>query len=417
MRVRMLALSLMISVPMLVTVGLGTAATAGTGGAVRWTPAAEALAASGATAVPAGCNTGGPGTSHCYLRLAPAPTPVPQAGATCTVNESAGYHPCNIQNAYGLTSLSATAGRGVIVAVVDAYDNAKAAKDLKTFRKTFGLPKCARGCFEKLNQNGQTRPLPAKNNSWAQESALDIEMVSAVCPLCHIMLIEANSSGSGDLYAAVNKAVALGAKVVSTSWGSNEYSTEASQDVYFDHFGVPITNSSGDGSYQAGVQYPSASPDVTSVGGTELTPDSGNARGWDEAAWVVSGHNPPTQGSGSGCSGYEAKPLWQTDSGCSNRTTADVSAVASDVIGYHAGSFYYEFGTSISSPIIAGVYALADDSSGTAVPASLAYANSSDLNDITSGSEGTCSPSYLCNAGPGYDGPTGLGTPDGDGAF
>jgi subtilase family serine protease len=412
MRVRMLALSMIIIVPTALLVGLGPAASAQTGGA-GWTPAAEALAASGATAVAAGCNSGGPGTSHCYLKLAPAPAPAPQVGKTCTVNENGGYHPCNIQNAYGLTALSATAGRGVTVAVVDAYDNAKAAQDLKKFRKTFGLPKCASGCFEKLNQNGQKSPLPAKNNSWAQESALDIEMVSAVCPLCHIMLIEANSSGNGDLYSAVNEAVTLGANVVSASWGSGEYNGEDGWDGDFDHPGVPITNSSGDGSYQAGVQYPSASPYMTSVGGTELTPDSGNARGWDEAAWVGNTNNPPTQGSGSGCSAYEAKPAWQTDSGCAMRTTADVSAVASDVIGYHAGHFYYEFGTSVSSPIIAGVYALADDSSGTPTPASLAYAHTPDLFDITSGSEGTCTPFYLCNAGPGYDGPTGLGTPDG----
>jgi subtilase family serine protease len=410
----------MIIVPLTVIVGavpLSTAASARTAAAVPWTPAAEALAASGATAVPAGCAGGNPHAIHCYLKLTAAPTPASAPAATCSVSMSAGYHPCNIQNAYGLTSLSATAGRGVTVAVIDAYDNAKAAKDLKKFRKTFGLPACAKGCFEKLNQNGQTGPLPAKNSGWAQESALDIEMVSAVCPLCHIMLIEANSTSNGDLYSAVNEAVTLGANVVSDSWGSDEYSGETGWDGDFSHPGVPITFSSGDGSYQAGVQYPSASPYVTSVGGTQLTPDSGNARGWDEAAWVVAGPPTPTQGSGSGCSAYEAKPIWQTDAGCLMRTTADISAVASDVIGYHAGHFYYEFGTSVSSPIIAAVYALADDSSATTTPASLAYGHPADLFDITSGSEGTCSPTYLCTAGPGYDGPTGLGTPDGVGAF
>jgi subtilase family serine protease len=400
----------------LLIVGLMTAQATSAGAAPKpdTSVQAEALAASGANAVPAGCERGGPGTAHCYLKLTPAA--VPKVGPTCTVSESAGYHPCNIQNAYGLTSLSATAGKSVTVAVVDAFDNSKAAKDLKKFRKTFHLPKCA-GCFQKLNQNGQKAPLPAKNAGWAQESALDIEMVAAVCPLCHITLIEANSTGSGDLYSAVNEAVALGANVVSDSWGSGEFDGEVGWDGDFDHPGVPITFSSGDGSYQAGVQYPSASPDVTSVGGTQLTPDSGNGRGWDEAAWVNTSNDPPTQGSGSGCSTYEAKPAWQTDAGCSMRTTADVSAVASDVIGYHAGHYYYEFGTSVSSPIIAAVYALADDSSATTTPAALAYTHPSDLFDITSGSEGTCSPTYLCTAGTGYDGPTGLGTPDGVGAF
>ncbi|HEY5251180.1 MAG TPA: S53 family peptidase [Acidimicrobiales bacterium] len=417
MRTRLLARVTMIMVPLaaIVTVAPSTVASAQTGHVVRWTPAAEALAASGATAAPAGCAGGDPHAIHCYLKLTQAPAPTPDK--TCSVSESGGYLPCNIQNAYGLTSLSATAGRGVTVAVVDAFDNSKAAEDLKKFRKTFGLPKCAKGCFEKLNQNGRTGPLPAKNNGWAQESALDIEMVSAVCPLCHIMLIEANSTGNGDLYSAVNEAVALGANVVSDSWGSDEYGGETGWDGDFVHPGIPITFSSGDGSYQAGVQYPSASPYVTTVGGTQLTPDTGNARGWDEAAWVVSGKTPPTQGSGSGCSAYEAKPAWQTDTGCTMRTTTDVSAVASDVIGYHAGHFYYEFGTSVSSPIIAAVYALADDSSATTTPASLAYGQPADLFDIASGSEGTCSPSYLCNAGTGYDGPTGLGTPDGVGAF
>ena len=419
MRKRTLARTAIVIVPLILFVGavpVAPEASAHTGDVTHWTPAAEALAASGTTAVPAGCATaGGPHTSRCYLKLTPAPAP--PSGSSCTVSESAGYHPCNIQNAYGLTSLSATAGKGVTVAVVDAFDNPKAAKDLKKFRKTFHLPKCAAGCFEKLNQNGLTSPLPASNAGWAGESALDIEMVSAVCPLCHIMLIEANSSGNGDLYSAVNEAVALGAKVVSDSWGNTEYSGETGWDGDFNHPGVPITFSSGDGAYQGGVQYPTASPYVTSVGGTELTPDSGNLRGWDEAAWVNTSSNPPIQGSGSGCSAYEAKPTWQTDSGCSLRTTADVSAVASDVIGYHAGSFYYEFGTSVASPIIAAVYALADDSSSTTTPASLAYAHPTDLFDITSGSEGSCTPAYLCNAGTGYDGPTGLGTPDGVGAF
>jgi subtilase family serine protease len=148
-----------------------------------------------------------------------------------------------------------------------------------------------------------------------------------------------------------------------------------------------------------------------------------NARGWSEKAWVTkptSGE--PTQGSGSGCSAYEAKPTWQTDSGCSNRMTADVSAVAANVLMYDSyesggGGWYYAFGTSVSSPIIAGVYALAGNSSSVTNPASIPYAHTGDLYDITKGSDGSCTPAYFCNAGPGYDGPTGNGTPNGDGAF
>jgi hypothetical protein len=182
---------------------------------------------------------------------------------------------------------------------------------------------------------------------------------------------------------------------------------------------VAITFSSGDGAYQGGVQYPSASPYVTSVGGTELTPAS-NSRGWTETAWVTPG-SPPVQGSGSGCSAYEPKPPWQHDSGCTNRTTADLSAVAANVLSYdtyQASGWYYSFGTSVSAPVIAGVYGLADNPPSITIPASAAYgAPAADLHDITKGHTGTCTPAYLCTAGKGYDGPTGLGAPHGKGAF
>jgi hypothetical protein len=167
------------------------------------------------------------------------------------------------------------------------------------------------------------------------------------------------------------------------------------------------------------VQYPSASPYVTSVGGTELTPAT-TGRLWTEATWVTPG-TPPTQGSGSGCSAYETKPGWQHDTGCANRTTADVSAVAANVLSYDtymASGWYYSFGTSVSSPIIAGVYGLANNPASITIPASASYgAPVTDLHDITKGATGTCTPSYLCKAVKGYDGPTGLGTPHGIAAF
>ena len=244
-------------------------------------------------------------------------------------------------------------------------------------------------------------------------------MVSAICPHCRILLVEASSNGFGDLGTAVNEAVTLGAKVVSDSWGTGEFSGETGWDGNVNHPGVAITFSSGDGAYAGGVQYPSASPYVTSVGGTELAPAQ-NSRGWTETAWVTPG-NPPTQGSGSGCSADEPKPPWQHDSGCANRTTADVSAVAANVLSYdsyQAGGWYYSFGTSVSSPVTAGVYGLADNRPSITIPASAAYrAPATTLHDITKGSTGTCSPAYLCRAGKGYDGPTGLGTPNGMGAF
>jgi hypothetical protein len=337
------------------------------------------------------------------------------------VDESAGYTPCNLQDAYGLAKLSAADGNGSTVAVVDPDDDPDAASDLNVYRSTYGLPPCttAGKCFEKVNQDGVKGNYPAADAGFAQEISVDLDMVSAICPHCHILLVEANSNGFGDLGTAVNEAVTLGAKVVSDSWGTGEFNGETSWDGNADHPGVAITFSSGDGAYQGGVQYPSASPYVTSVGGTELTPAS-NSRGWTETAWVTPG-SPPTQGSGSGCSAYEPKPAWHHDSGCADRSTADMSAVAANVLSYdtyQASGWYYSFGTSVSSPVIAGAYGLADNPSGITIPASAAYsAPAADLHDITKGSTGTCTPAYLCKAGKGYDGPTGLGAPHGIGAF
>jgi hypothetical protein len=394
------------------------------GGALAAAPRTAAQEA-GQGATPAGCDQNeGVDTAHCYLSLEPASAPTaearnaPKATTTCPVDEATGYTPCNLQSAYGLTTASADDSSDSTVAVVDPYDDPNAESDLGVFRSTYGLPACttANGCFEKVNQDGVEGDYPAPNASYASEISLDLDMVSAICPNCHILLVEANSDALGDLGTAEDEAVTLGAQVVSNSWGTDEFDGETGYDGYFYHPGIAITASSGDGAYTGGVQYPSASPYVTSVGGTELTPAS-NARGWTETTWDVTS----THGAGSGCSAYEPKPPWQKDTGCANRTTADVSAVASNVLGYNtydASGWYYESGTSVSSPIIAGIYGLAANSSGITTPASIAYsAPSGDLNNVTTGSTGTCTPTYLCTAGPGYNRPTGLGTPNGIGAF
>jgi subtilase family serine protease len=380
---------------------------------------------------PAGCAARtGPRVAHCYLSAQPAPAQAAAAlsartAATCTLDEQDGYSPCNLRSAYQLTSLVSSHGQGQTVAVVDAYDDPDAASDLATYRSNFGLPACTKGngCFKKVNQEGVAGHYPAGDMGWGQEISIDLDMVSAICPKCHILLVEANSSGFGDLFTAEQEAITLGAHVISNSWGTGEFDGENSYDAALDTPGEAITFSSGDGAYQAGVQYPSASPYVTSVGGTILTPAS-TGRLWSEQTWVTPGSSPPVQGSGSGCSAYEAKPSWQTDTGCGNRTTADVSAVATNVLGYDSyesggGGWYFFSGTSVSSPITAGVYALAGNaSSQTVAPASLAYANPTHLYDITKGlATGTCSPIYLCQAGKGYDGPTGMGTPKGIGAY
>ncbi|MGH2887053.1 MAG: S53 family peptidase, partial [Solirubrobacteraceae bacterium] len=245
------------------------------------------------------------------------------ANAAAAVN---GYGPSSLDSAYNIPT---TQGAGRTMAIVDAYDDPNAASDLATYRSQFGLPACttANGCFRKINQNGATSPLPAANAGWSSEIMLDIEMVSAVCPLCHILLVEANSPTDANLGTAVNQAVAQGAVAVSNSYGGSESSGDPSIGAeYYQHPGVAITVSSGDGGY--GVEFPASYPYVTSVGGTSLSTAS-NSRGWTESVWSTSS----SEGAGSGCSRYETKPSFQTDTGCTRRTVADVSAVADPATG------------------------------------------------------------------------------------
>jgi hypothetical protein len=246
---------------------------------------------------------------------------------------------------------------------------------------------------------------------------LDIEMVSAICPNCHILLVEASSPTTANLGTAVNTAVAQGAVAVSNSYGGSESSSETSYDTsYYKHPGVAIVASSGDSGYTR--EYPAASPWVTAVGGTALSRAS-NSRGWTESVWSTSS----SEGAGSGCSAYEAKPSFQHDTGCSRRTIADVSAVADPATGvavydsYGSGGWTVFGGTSVASPIIGAMYALANSPAPSAFPNSYPYANTSALWDVTTGHTATCSPAYLCTGEVGYDGPTGLGTPNGAAAF
>jgi hypothetical protein len=330
----------------------------------------------------------------------------------------AGYGPAQLQSAYNLTLASAAAGKGETVAVVDAYNDPDAAANLKTYRAHYGLRACGAGCFSKVNEEGKASPLPksAGKTGWGTEESLDLDMVSAICPNCHILLVEAKNGSLANLGKAVDAAVALGAKFVSNSYSSPETASETADDVYFDHPGVAVTAAGGDSGY--GVGYPAASQYVTSVGGTSLSVARGTARGWKESVWD-NGYG----ATGSGCSSYEAKPSWQKDTGCSHRTDNDVAADANPGTGaavydsYDQGGWIEVGGTSEAAAIIAATYALAGPAASGAYPAEFLYDHPGDLNDITSGSDGTCSVSYLCTARPGYDDPTGLGTPDGTGAF
>ncbi|MFJ5220998.1 kelch repeat-containing protein [Streptomyces sp. NPDC088354] len=309
------------------------------------------------------------------------------------------------------------------IAVVVAYDALEAEEDLAVYRAQFGLPACttANGCFTKVDQRGGTA-YPAPNQDWAAEAALDLDMVSAAAPAAHLLLIEADDPDIDNLGAAVEQAVALGADVVSNSYGTKyslyeENPDETSWDSYYDHPGVAMVVSSGDDAY--GVAFPAASPHVTAVGGTSLRRDGSTKRGWSESVW-----SDDSSGPGSGCSRYLPKPAFQKDSGCDGRTVADVSAVADPDTGvavydsYGSGGWNVFGGTSASAPLIAGVYASAGAPVEGSEPNSYPYAaDKTGLNDVTQGSNGTCAPAYLCTAGSGYDGPTGLGTPHGTGAF
>ena len=363
------------------------------------------------------CAAAAPGSASCFAQRR---TDIKQQLASAVHADAAaavsGLSPANLHSAYALPS---TGGSGLTVAVVDAYNDPNAASDLATYRSNFGLSACtvASGCFKQVSQTGSTTSLPTNDTGWAGEEALDIDMVSAVCPNCNIILVEASSATDSDLGTAENEAVALGAKFVSNSWGGSESSSQTSEDTsYFKHPGVAITVSSGDEAY--GAEYPATSQYVTAVGGTALSTSS-NTRGWTESVWKTSS----TEGGGSGCSAYDAKPTWQTDTGCTKRMEADVSAVADPATGVavydtYGGSGWAVYGgTSASSPIIAGVYALAGTPGSSDYPAKYPYSHTSNLYDVTSGNNGTCSTSYFCTAGTGYDGPTGWGTPDGTAAF
>ncbi|HLI65808.1 MAG TPA: S53 family peptidase [Caulobacteraceae bacterium] len=321
-----------------------------------------------------------------------------------------GYGPSDLHAAYAITTNGSAA---TTIAIVDAYGYTNAESDLATYRSTYGLPACttANGCFGKYNENGQKGSYPSQNTGWAQETALDLDMASAMCPNCKIILVEANSATYNDLAAAENRAAALGAHVISNSYGGGENGSQSFEAAY-NHPGVAITASTGDSGYGAGPQFPATSPHVIAVGGTSLVRAS-NARGWSETAWADAG---------SGCSKVYAKPSWQTDPLCTTRMEADVSAVADPYTGVavygpanaRSSAWLVFGGTSVAAPLVGGIYA---NNGGAVTYGANPYTHGASLNDVTSGANGSCGGTYFCTAGAGYDGPTGLGTPKGGSAF
>jgi hypothetical protein len=343
-----------------------------------------------------------------------------QAGTSASSTLS-GYTPAQLQSAYGLQSESE--GTRQTVAVVVPYQDPTALPDLNTYRSQYGLPPCttADGCFTQTGAAISAPPTDA--DGWVTEAQTGMDMVSAVCPNCHIMLVQAAAPDIYDVGIAVQTAVTDGADVVDVLPTFTEFSTETSDDTYFDQPGVAIVAPSGDNGYDNGsddaLSYPAASPYVTAVGGTVLTPDSSVARGWTETVW---------SGTGSGCSLYEPQPSWQAslDTGCTMRMDNDVSAIAASATSatsavsdtpveiydtYNAAGWTPVGGTEVSASVIAGVYALAGTPAAGSNPASYPYSNPQRLNAVTSGSNGTCSVTLWCTGGTGYNGPAGEGTP------
>ena len=396
-------------------VALGACAASASSGDEPVTDRADNLTATETTAESTGACSGG--RFHCYARVVTAKT-TNGFRALATHSTPSGLGAADLAAAYDLDTSN---DPGATIAIVDAYGYKKAEADLKVYRAQYGLPPCtvANGCLTIVNQEGAKSPLPPdppSNDDWTVETALDLDLASAACPKCKLLLIQADDDQGDGLFIAQAAAAQLGATVVSNSWGGSENAQNKATDNehWFSGLGsLGIFVAAGDSGYNnggSGPDYPSTSAYVTAVGGTNLKKSS-SARGWTETAW--SG-NASTGAGGSSCSLSIPKPSFQTNitTKCNFRATTDVAAVGDPATGpavYNAGQWQQVGGTSAASPFVAGVYALTGH--GSDGPA-FAYANTSAFNDVKSGTNGTCG-NVLCKAATGWDGPTGIGTPDG----
>ena len=398
-----------------------------------------------------------------------------------TIGPAGGLTPQDLTTAYNLH----TGGSGQTVGIVDAYNDPTINADLQTFDAQYGLAACSEGngCLRVVNQSGNATPLPANDSSgWSVEESLDVETVHSVCPSCRIILVEANSNGNGDLGAAENAAVGLGANEVSNSYGEPEDGSSAAYQADFNHPGTVITASAGDDGYYfyddldgiSQPSIPSAYNTAVSVGGTSLFLDQGGHR-QSESVWNDNGpadyfeqaFERPLGAGGGGCSTLFTARAWQTSlstwnsTGCgSKRLDNDVSADADYLTGfdvydsdncgdacYPAPGWFTVGGTSLSSPIIAAAYALAGGAHGVSYPALTLYGHRNQAYDVATGGNGWCdgegaaqctnpnsrgdgvldcaytaagavaAGDRACDALAGYDGPTGVGTPNGSGVF
>jgi hypothetical protein len=337
-----------------------------------------------------GANFGCPGlpaagSATCTVAINQNVPPIPDPNLSPSL--ISGLHPADLQAAYGLPAQNA----GQVVAIVDAFDSPTAEADLAVYRAAFGLPACtsANGCFRKTDQQGGGA-YPAPNAGWAEEIALDLDMVSAACPRCSILLVETNSALMDDLGAGVDTAVGLGAKIVSNSYYAPEWSGESAEEVHYRHPGVALTASSGDRGYPS---YPATSAWVTAVGGTSLARTGGT---FSETAWKYAGH---------GCSAQIKRPVWQSVP-CKTRSGVDVAAVADPQTGVSmfdsvAGGWLVAGGTSVGAPLVAGAYALSGTPAGPWY--SYSYARRGFFHPLTTNGRYTMA--------------TGLGSPNGVGGL
>lgn len=384
-----------VSVTLLVTVDSATAASPH--GSAAQTVCHRAAGASPLQKLCQSVRLGAPGTRTMTAAAEPAP-----------------YTATELRSAYKVPPSTTHA----TVAVVDAfrYGGRGISHDLNVYRSRNHLGYCGTqsGCLRVVNQRGGSTPPAHSNAGWAGETALDVEMVSAICPSCHILLVQADDddrSGNGNLEAAVHRAVAMGARYVSMSWGASEFRGETQTDGIFAKRGVAYVAAAGDGGY--GTMWPAASRWVTAVGGTRLVRHTAT-KPWSESVW---------SGTGSGCSRFESEPGWQHAAvpagSCVRRAETDVAmdaAVHPGVAVYTRGHVWRYGGTSAATPMVAALYAIAGTPHAGSTPAFYPYANgAAALQDVTAGTNRSGCGSRLCRAGTGWDGPSGLGSPLGIG--
>lgn len=384
------------------------------------------------------CGPAHPGYRTCFaIALPPAHTATPVRTSTpgtatpSTTTTSAfplhgpagGLTPYALQTAYGVDAGAAT---NQMVAVVDAYDDPKIWWELNAFDKKYGLAPETTDSFSRVDQRGG-RTFPSADAGWAVEEALDVEAVRAMCHRCRIRLVEADNSSSANLAYAANRAVAIGATVVSNSYGGPEWAGEASwiRQAYT-HPGVVVTASTGDDGWygwdqsndgaqaEGGPEVPAAYPDVAAVGGTKLVLNS-NGTAYGERVWNRNGQADvyglrwgPQGASGGGCSHVYPAPSWQTPlhgyelSGCKGyRMVGDIAADADpttgmDIYTLYGGAGVWETvgGTSLAAPLIAGMWAVAGGAAGAQHPVQRLYDNQrmrrSSYFDVYTGANGFC---------------------------